>query len=48
MGGDEYVQRVREAFAGSRAVILALLEGLKIGQKMSKVRTAIEAGRPLV
>lgn len=48
LGGYEYVEKVRQAFEGSRVIILAPLKGLSIGPKMNKVKCALEAGRPLV
>jgi len=47
LGGCEYVKKVKEAFEGCKAKIIAPLEGLSIGLKMNKVRCALETGRPL-
>lgn len=48
LGGCEYVEKVKKAFESSKAIILLPLEDLPIGQKMNRVRCALETSRPLV
>jgi hypothetical protein len=42
LGGKEYVERVRAAFAGSIVDIETPLAGLRIGEAMHKVKTAVD------
>jgi len=44
LGGRDYVSRVRVAFAGTKAEILAPTEGLPIGKMMQKMRELIVRG----
>lgn len=47
LGGEEYVSRVRAAFAATSLEVAAPLSGLRIGEMMQRVRRALEEGRPL-
>jgi hypothetical protein len=44
LGGREYVSRVKAAFVGTKAEILAPTEGLSIGKMMQKMRELVARG----
>jgi hypothetical protein len=47
LGGREYVNRARTAFARYSLAIEAPLAGLRIGESMQAVQEAVDSGRPL-
>jgi len=47
LGGKEYANKVRMAFAGTNCLVRTPLEGLSIGKIMKKVKDAVTSGNEL-